>query len=77
MSVLVSHLAWGTGVDITFDNNAQLIDVVYGFFQARVNTHFDIDQQLSRVSVTRKKSESGLHPKHSDSKRSPTSSSER
>ena len=46
--VLVSPSV-GTGVDITFDDNAQFIDVVYGFFQARVNTHFDIDQQLCRV----------------------------
>lgn len=38
-----------TGVDITFKNNAMKIDCVYGFFEARVNTHFDIDQQISRV----------------------------
>lgn len=47
-AVLVSPSV-GTGVDITFADNDPLIDVVYGFFQARVNTHFDIDQQLSRV----------------------------
>ena len=41
--------ALGTGIDITFDNDAALIDNVFGFFQARINTHFDIDQQLSRV----------------------------
>jgi hypothetical protein len=39
----------GTGIDITFPDNAKLIDVVYGFFEANVNTHFDIDQQLARV----------------------------
>ena len=39
----------GTGVDITFPNKTQEIDVVYGFFEADVNTHFDIDQQLGRV----------------------------
>jgi len=46
--VLVSPSV-GTGVDISFPNNSQEIDCVYGFFEARINTHFDIDQQLSRV----------------------------
>jgi hypothetical protein len=36
-------------VDITFPNNASEVHAVYGIFEARVNTHFDIDQQLSRV----------------------------
>ena len=39
----------GTGVDITFPNNDEQIDCVYGFFESSVNTHFDIDQQLYRV----------------------------
>lgn len=39
----------GTGIDITFPENATEIDVVYGFFKAQINTHFDIDQQISRV----------------------------
>lgn len=39
----------GTGIDITFDTDGQLIDSVFGFFEARINTHFDIDQQLARV----------------------------
>ena len=47
-AVLVSPSV-GTGVDITFPRDEKKIDVVYGFFEARVNTHFDIDQQLSRV----------------------------
>lgn len=38
-----------TGVDITFPDNAQLVDCVFGIFHAGINTHFDIDQQLSRV----------------------------
>jgi hypothetical protein len=46
--VLVSPSV-GTGVDITFPNAESHIDCVYGFFEARVNTHFDIDQQISRV----------------------------
>ena len=39
----------GTGVDITFPYNESHIDNVFGFFEARVTTHFDIDQQISRV----------------------------
>jgi len=46
--VLVSP-AVGTGIDITFPDNVSNVDGVYGLFEARVNTHFDIDQQLSRV----------------------------
>jgi hypothetical protein len=41
--------AMGTGIDITFDLDGQLIDSVFGIFEARINTHFDIDQQLARV----------------------------
>ena len=41
--------AMGTGIDITFDADGQLINSVFGFFEARINTHFDIDQQLARV----------------------------
>jgi hypothetical protein len=47
--VLVCSPSMGTGIDITFPNNAMKIDGVFGFFVARVNTHFDIDQQLCRV----------------------------
>ncbi|MBB1601768.1 plasmid replication protein, CyRepA1 family [Variovorax sp. UMC13] len=47
--VIFTSPALGTGIDITFEDDASLIDAVYGFFQARINTHFDIDQQLSRV----------------------------
>lgn len=46
--VLVSP-AMGTGIDITFPENISHVDGVYGLFEARINTHFDIDQQLSRV----------------------------
>lgn len=38
-----------TGVDITFPDHAKLVDCVFGIFHAGINTHFDIDQQLSRV----------------------------
>lgn len=47
--VIIASPTLGTGVDITFANNESHIDTVFGFFVARVNTHFDIDQQLSRV----------------------------
>ena len=39
----------GTGVDISFEDQQQQIDVVYGFFDTRITTHFDFDQQLARV----------------------------
>ena len=39
----------GTGIDITFPENISHVDGVYGLFEAKINTHFDIDQQLSRV----------------------------
>lgn len=47
--VVISSPAIGTGVDITFPDDAPLIDAVYGFFDSWVNTHYDIDQQLGRV----------------------------
>lgn len=39
----------GTGVDITFPEREAKIDVVYGFFEAGITTHFDFDQQIWRV----------------------------
>lgn len=39
----------GTGVDITFPDREAKIDVVYGFFEAGITTHFDFDQQIWRV----------------------------
>lgn len=47
--LIIASPSMGTGIDITFDDDAQLIDTVFGFFETRVNTHFDIDQQLARV----------------------------
>lgn len=41
-----------TGIDLTFENDQIVFRRVYGIFQAKVNTHFDIDQQLSRVRHT-------------------------
>ena len=47
--VVVTSPSLGTGIDITFENGRQEIDGVYGLFESRVNSHFEIDQQLARV----------------------------
>ena len=47
--VILSSPALGTGIDISFDDDVQHIDSVFGFFESRITTHHDIDQQLSRV----------------------------
>lgn len=47
--VVIASPSLGTGIDVTFPNAERLIDNVFGFFVTRVNTHFDIDQQLARV----------------------------
>lgn len=47
--VVIASPTLGTGIDITFANDGQEIDIVFGCFVSRVNTHFDMDQQLSRV----------------------------
>lgn len=46
---LFSSPSIGTGIDITFPENSKQVDVVYGFFETNINTHFDVDQQLGRV----------------------------
>lgn len=48
-SVVLSSPSMGTGIDITFENNATEIDCVYGLFVNQINSHFDIDQQIGRV----------------------------
>lgn len=47
--VLIVSPAVGTGIDITFPDNLSHVDGVYGVFYPKVNTHNDIDQQISRV----------------------------
>lgn len=47
--VVLSSPSLGTGIDITFDNDDDLIDCVYGLYENRINTHTEIDQQLGRV----------------------------
>lgn len=53
LDVLIASPAIGTGIDITFkgpDGQPRLVvDAVFGFFEANIITHFDIDQQLMRV----------------------------
>lgn len=47
--VILASPTIGTGVDVSFEDDAPLIDTVYGFFMDSVTTHFDMDQQLGRV----------------------------
>ena len=47
--VVISSPSLGTGIDITFSENQELYDTVYGIYEALVNGHTEIDQQLSRV----------------------------
>jgi hypothetical protein len=56
IQVLICSPSLGTGIDITFRDPDQKepsglckVDNVFGFFHAKVNTHTDMDQQLSRV----------------------------
>lgn len=49
VDALMASPSIGTGIDITFPANEVHIDVVYGFFESMVNTHYDADQQLARV----------------------------
>ncbi len=46
---VLSSPSLGTGIDITFENNNEEIDCVYGLFETRINSHFEVDQQLARV----------------------------
>lgn len=47
--VLIVSPAMGTGIDITFPDMISHVDGVYGFFNAKINTHYEVDQQISRV----------------------------
>ena len=49
VQVVLGSPSIGTGIDITFPDGACLVDRVFGFFFSFINTHTDIDQQLSRV----------------------------
>jgi Origin of replication binding protein len=47
--LILASPSMGTGVDITFPGRASMVDVVYGFFDAEITTHHEMDQQLARV----------------------------
>ena len=47
--VVISSPSLGTGIDITFDEDEQFYDSVYGIYEALINGHTEIDQQLARV----------------------------
>jgi len=47
--VVLTSPSLGTGIDITFEGGRSEIDCVFGIFENRINSHFEIDQQLARV----------------------------
>ena len=47
--LVLTSPSMSTGVDITFENNESYIDCIFGVFENRINTHPEIDQQISRV----------------------------
>jgi Origin of replication binding protein len=47
--LILTSPSLGTGVDISFEGDGELIHGIYGFFDAMITTHFDFDQQLARV----------------------------
>jgi hypothetical protein len=47
--VVISSPSMGTGIDITFDENEEFYDSVYGIYETLINGHTEIDQQLARV----------------------------
>jgi hypothetical protein len=46
---IVTSPSLSTGIDISFENGEQVFDHVFGMFESNVLTHFECDQQLSRV----------------------------
>lgn len=47
--VVLASPSVSSGVDISFDEDEKYFDVVYGVFSNHNLTHFEIDQQISRV----------------------------
>lgn len=47
--VVISSPSLGTGIDITFSEDEEFYDSVYGIYEAQINGHTEIDQQLARV----------------------------
>ncbi len=52
--VILASPTMSTGVDISFNNDEQVVDHVFGFFEPLVTTHFECDQQISRVRHPKK-----------------------
>ncbi len=48
-NALLCSPSLGTGIDISFEEDEQVVDCCYGFFESLINTHLDIDQQIRRV----------------------------
>ncbi|PUE60170.1 hypothetical protein B9Z44_11680 [Limnohabitans curvus] len=48
-NVILCSPSLGTGLDISFNGDQQIVDCCYGFFETQINTHQDIDQQIRRV----------------------------
>lgn len=48
-NVFLCSPSLGTGIDISFQDEKQVVDCCYGFFESLINTHLDIDQQIRRV----------------------------
>lgn len=48
-NVILCSPSLGTGLDISFSGDQQIVDCCYGFFETQINTHQDIDQQIRRV----------------------------
>ena len=46
---IITSPAAGTGLDITFPDRAVMVDLVVGFCEADIVTHWDFDQHISRV----------------------------
>jgi hypothetical protein len=47
--LVISSPSLGTGIDITFSEDEEFYDSVYGIYEALINGHTEIDQQLARV----------------------------
>lgn len=47
--LILTSPAMGTGIDLTFPDNAREIDIVYGFLDRGSNDHLDFNQQIGRV----------------------------
>lgn len=47
--VILTSPSVSTGVDISFEDDEQVFDHVFGVFEALICTHFECDQQLLRV----------------------------